>query len=128
MKLKPCPFCNGEAEIQHIGNAYTKSRKTHIKCAKYSCQNKGLVVGAIHHPMSWTEEKAIELWNTRPIEDSLKSDHVSKSELRSWCEWYLTDCDCWVGDAEDEGIKNVVRNMICKVIERFCKEETGNEG
>lgn len=47
-KLKPCPFCGGEAEIAHSRNYYAWCDK---------CETRG----------NWhaTEAEAIEAWNTR---------------------------------------------------------------
>ena len=46
MKLKPCPFCGGEAELTVVG----------VRCKKTSC-------ASIHNPLF--PEKAIETWNRR---------------------------------------------------------------
>ena len=45
-RLKPCPFCGGEAELTVVG----------VRCKKTSC-------ASIHNPLF--SEKAIETWNRR---------------------------------------------------------------
>ena len=50
-KLKPCPFCGGDAEITKWHEGYF------VECKEQRC---GGTIGAYK-----TEEKAIEAWNTR---------------------------------------------------------------
>ena len=66
-KLKPCPFCNGEAVFEYIGNEYTKSRKLKIKCSNCRVQ---LTNAAMKHGFDWLERITIEAWNTRKGEDN----------------------------------------------------------
>lgn len=49
--LKPCPFCNGEAEIER--------ESTHTRSAIITCSNCGCT---IEHSETWLAEKH---WNTR---------------------------------------------------------------
>lgn len=53
IELKPCPFCGGEAELFE---GYSLS---HVYCINCDAQTDGL------------KNAAVELWNTRPIEDAL---------------------------------------------------------
>lgn len=52
-KLKPCPFCGGKAGIQ---SAFGQHKVICLSCG---------VVSETHDE----KEKAIEVWNSRPIED-----------------------------------------------------------
>jgi Lar family restriction alleviation protein len=61
-ELKPCPFCGDAPEMQHIGNAHTKSRKIVIKCNGCRIQRTD---AAIRHDFNWLEKLAIEQWNKR---------------------------------------------------------------
>ena len=63
-KLKPCPFCGGEAEIKYIGNEHTKSRSAQIKCKTWGCGIKK-TVSAMRFNIDWCEEKVIKAWNRR---------------------------------------------------------------
>lgn len=54
-KLKPCPFCGGEAELFE---GYSLS---HVYCINCDAQTDGLK----------NAKRAVELWNSRPIEDDL---------------------------------------------------------
>lgn len=76
-KLKPCPFCGGEAKITLIGNDLGKKRKAEIKCTK--CFTKQ-VTGAIRHDLAWCEKTATEQWNTRlephPIKEPLSENEI----------------------------------------------------
>ena len=64
IKLKPCPFCGGAAEIKHVGNEHTKKRSVHIDCSTFGCTVQ-IRVAAITQSHNWCKEKAIEKWNTR---------------------------------------------------------------
>lgn len=70
-KLKPCPFCGGEAEIHRMRVSY-KARSPKYegialvarckKCYAYSPHKRGTLIGNFRE----TEEtKAIEAWNRR---------------------------------------------------------------
>ena len=52
--IKSCPFCGGEAELQHVG---AQASRYCVKCTK--CWAKSIYVG-------YEEQKtAIEKWNKR---------------------------------------------------------------
>jgi Lar family restriction alleviation protein len=60
-KLKPCPFCGSK----NIVVAHTKKLFVYRSICK-DC-------GADNCKLAETEEDAIKLWNTRPIEDALQA-------------------------------------------------------
>lgn len=52
-KLKPCPFCGGEAET--LTSYFSVVPVCYVHCCE--CKAEGPVFG--------TEKKAVEAWNTR---------------------------------------------------------------
>jgi hypothetical protein len=56
-------------------------------------------------------EKAIEALDVKMVDTN---DHVSKSELREWCEHYISLC-------EEEGVVNPAPWQ--EILEKFCKGE-----
>lgn len=57
-KLKPCPFCGGEAELKQFYPAFGRRVKTTVECMVCRC-NSG----------TWgRKDKAIEAWNRRAEE------------------------------------------------------------
>lgn len=68
-KLKPCPFCGGEAEFDYFGEGDGDHQ---ILCADLVCR------GGIPLDEGFsTEEKAIINWNTR-YTDTLKAELIEK--------------------------------------------------
>ena len=69
-KLKPCPFCGGEAELVNaIGNDYYRSDQ-HIVC-NARCKDCGVeTTGSVaeDHTFAYVEQ-AIEKWNRRAHEN-----------------------------------------------------------
>jgi len=64
-KLKPCPFCGGEAVF------YNNEPLAQIRCRKdISCRFRSMVY--------LTNEEATIVWNTRIIEDELEAEHYRK--------------------------------------------------
>lgn len=57
-ELKACPTCKGEPKIYKVGGWY---KLQCIECLTTT-------------PECFTEAEAIELWNTRPLEDALLAD------------------------------------------------------
>lgn len=55
-KLKPCPFCGGEAKVIRIENYHTNSYSFFATC---------LVCGAEMPRISRTTQQAREAWNRR---------------------------------------------------------------
>lgn len=68
-KLKPCPFCGGEAYIQSLPTA----RKTKIYSVKCRC-------GVMFRFMD-RKYKAIEAWNRRATDVSKFSEDLSDGAL-----------------------------------------------
>ncbi|HNX37050.1 MAG TPA: Lar family restriction alleviation protein [Candidatus Cloacimonadota bacterium] len=64
MELKPCPFCGSKPH--HI-TADLLTRP----CFYYECENK--TCHASEKGWHDTEQEAIDAWNSRPIEDALRS-------------------------------------------------------
>jgi len=81
-QLKLCQ-CGGKAELRHKGNEYTKKRSSIIGCTAFGCTIQQ-VVSTMHRSLEWCDEKAIEKWNRRPIEDALNkqvTDYQIANEL-----------------------------------------------
>lgn len=57
MKLKPCPFCGGESELEQTGR-----NQLTIKCKK--CLVK-MVQKVLRQSLDWLEKKMIKNWNIR---------------------------------------------------------------
>ena len=66
-KLKPCPFCGGEAEI--IDDAMG----TISRCRRCGAENGNGVYGDVGHKL------AVKDWNARPIENEL-DEKIEKLE------------------------------------------------
>lgn len=56
-KLKPCPFCGGEAEITQTGRL-----KLYLRCK--SCRI-GLQQKVLRKSLEWLENEMIKDWNKR---------------------------------------------------------------
>ena len=70
MKLKPCPLCQNETfgvEHKSVFIELTLEMGDLVAIHCYNC------LASITRP---TKEKAIEAWNTRPLEDQLKTHAV----------------------------------------------------
>ena len=83
MELKPCPLCVGDAEM-HFDRLGGKTIYM-VKCSVDKCQCQ---------EMGWheTEDEAIAIWNSRPIEDALRTRIVELEEyLIHMKDVYLTD-------------------------------------
>jgi len=65
-ELKPCPFCEGKARFERIGNA---RRSTVVVCEDCGCRHESGFVGHM----------AYAGWNNRPHENKLKADAVRDS-------------------------------------------------
>jgi Lar family restriction alleviation protein len=63
-ELKPCPFC-GTKPHPITADLHTRP------CFYYECENK--TCHAAEKGWHDTEQEAIDAWNTRPIEDALRS-------------------------------------------------------
>ena len=69
-KLKPCPFCGGEAEI--IDDAMG----TISRCRRCGAENGNGVYGDVGHKL------AVKDWNARPIENEL-TEKIGKLETEN---------------------------------------------
>lgn len=83
MKIKPCPFCGGEAELWDNKLAY---RLYGVICKECDCMT----------PHFTTGEDAIEAWNRRePIDkivEQLEKIEVSRSEYSEIVECNIEPC------------------------------------
>lgn len=70
-QIKPCPFCGAVPIIRRVGNDDTMRRSTVIFC--HSCESQGKTVAARHAPHEYCDEKAIEAWNRRHVEEPTKA-------------------------------------------------------
>lgn len=77
-ELKPCPFCGGKAEINQIGNEYTRSRGFEVKCLTWGCATKKRAM-VIRQPTSKAREFAITAWNTRS--EALSSPGAGRDDI-----------------------------------------------
>lgn len=61
-ELKPCPFCGGDAEIEHYANQFLGV----INYARVKCQKCGAKGPAFRLAMDYAaDEKAADGWNGR---------------------------------------------------------------
>ncbi len=69
LKLKPCPFCGGNAEI--FINKSRQGQTSNIHCSKCSCRKT-----LLKHPSydGVIEQDAIDDWNTRTPKGKDDSD------------------------------------------------------
>ena len=63
LKLKPCPFCGGEAETENRHNRYTDWWE--VKCTDCNA--------SINERYDW-EFQAVEAWNTRKPMDMVEAE------------------------------------------------------
>ena len=89
-KLKPCPFCGGEALLTASVNDHTKKRLINIKCQDCSVQRTD---GTIRHDMEWLCSVAVKLWNNRTtdplsaVEEVLASTCMPEDDLK----WFIKE-------------------------------------
>lgn len=55
-KLKPCPFCEGEAVVDTFTTAMEKEPRFRVRCVKCWCKTDWDL---------WSEDDAAEAWNRR---------------------------------------------------------------
>ena len=68
--LLPCPFCGSKPEMVLVGNEFTVPRSVIIKCPNCGVQRKD---SGIITPLYTLAKGAVERWNTRTEEQSLKT-------------------------------------------------------
>ena len=61
IKLKPCPFCGGKAEVEQIAGATWDKFVAHCKSSKCIA----FYIGYVDEGIYPTKTKAIEAWNRR---------------------------------------------------------------
>ena len=103
MKLKPCPFCGGEALID------TDVFGDYVICKKCLCQT------ATHS----TEEQSEKAWNTRHTERRLAEAVVEKG---IWTNGLLYRCNECLNSAEEYDEIKHDENCIVKEAEEYAQE------
>jgi len=103
-KLKPCPFCGGEAEVKKIGNEHCKKMQVKIECSTRGCfayQQCSTLVKFGRHSWDWLSEHAIAAWNTRTVDaelqaelDAAKEDAVGIEQLKKFAREIIQE-ECW---------------------------------
>lgn len=88
-KLKPCPFCGGEAEIKVRYDICRQPACFEPHCDKYGCQGSvGFSYGS--------EEAAIESWNTRTPEIVRCGECEEYEAYDNYCKYGSTHtCSDW---------------------------------
>lgn len=68
IKLKPCPFCGGEARLRHEN--FGVDKYSYCQCVNSACEAKtrNVMISTLFS----SDEKAVEIWNRRA--DNGKSD------------------------------------------------------
>lgn len=89
-KLKPCPFCGGEAifSTEHDGDAYLCGAGRYyfifVRCAK--CKTKSAVIHCHDDDICGMRVSVEQKWNTRPTEDAVRQQTIE--ECAKVCEEY----------------------------------------
>lgn len=94
IKLLPCPFCGGEAEVftsDEIG--YLGNDRYTVKCGSCIC-------GTGHYK---DRQRAIEMWNTRKPMERIVEQLEEKKNMYTKCENDCNMCDCHGCDLQDTG-------------------------
>lgn len=105
LKLKPCPFCGGEAETENRRNRYTDWWE--VKCTDCNA--------SINERYDW-EFQAVEAWNTRKPMDMVEAELESiktGGDCRHKCkyyDWSVGWCDGHCEDYVREKALEIVRN------------------
>lgn len=101
-ELKPCPFCGSDRiDLIKTGNAYTKRRGITIKCKNCICVRKTFV---LKYSIEWAREKAIELWNTRTLEQQ-------RDELVDVLKWVVYDGGVEGANITTRDIKELIQRI-----------------
>lgn len=99
-KLKPCPFCGGEASVNitkyhaesDVAKLNGQASFYGVNCVSCGADTRGLVG-------SKTEEEAIRAWNRRAPELAAENDKLKaeNARLRGALEWVLESSQLWRG-------------------------------
>lgn len=75
---KPCPFCGSDVwAVEHIDTSIIK-RFWRVECLDSDCEAEGISCTSYD-----SAEDAARIWNTRPVEDALRTEN---EELRAQWE------------------------------------------
>ena len=106
-KLKPCPFCGGEAKINRIVNTFYQYARYFSSCTRCSAESK----------VFETEQEAIEAWNTR----AERTCHPFVSP--DGAGWYAIGCDnCGHGFVDNNPDKAYLLKISKRsdIMPRYC--------
>ena len=76
LKLKPCPFCNSEVELEKIplwygnGRGYKDCYEFKIRCKKCVCRVDQPENDSIYRNEEKAKNNAIKAWNRRVTDES----------------------------------------------------------
>lgn len=62
IKLKPCPFCGGKAEIKYVQSGWSYENIAYIRCTKCGASSQHLNITYREKELT---DKVIDLWNCR---------------------------------------------------------------
>lgn len=87
-KLKPCPFCGGDAEVlENITNP--KMHTFHVECTKCLAQmgRDSVIFGSSKGKLFfWSRGAAVEAWNKRQEEPQKKEKRVKINDVVQFTE------------------------------------------
>ena len=90
-RLKPCPFCGGDAEVFQVSTPtyeeFVVTCKNRNCCAFY--------IGYGDVGLYPTEQKAIEAWNTRKPMDRVV-EQLKEVSFIDWDEEYIDNGECLI--------------------------------
>ena len=89
-KVKPCPFCGGEAEYSHSHGA------AHIWCSNEGCEH----IGFVDSDSPYVDE-VIKKWNRRDATMSIKHNRCENMAPDNGLTIYLSE----------ENVRNLLRTM-----------------
>ena len=106
--LNPCPYCNKSASLFHKHH-WDNSNLSQISCWNLACPVKPIL--SVYLQDGDSKTKAIERWNTRPIEDAL---HAENSRL-------LAEANAHAAEAERQlerllsMLKKLPSEQVCEI-------------
>lgn len=112
-KLKPCPFCGGDAEVlENITNP--KMHTFHVECTKCLAQmgRDSVIFGSSKGKLFfWSRGAAVEAWNKRQEEPQKKEKRVKINDVVQFTEKHKWS-GCLGIITEDRGEGHPRRYMI----------------